>query len=49
MAEWLKAQSWKDCILQKGIEGSNPSLSEVKSLIFSIYSRSSLTTTGIFL
>ena len=28
MAEWLKAQSWKDCILQKGIEGSNPSLSE---------------------
>ena len=24
----MKAQSWKDCILQKGIEGSNPSLSD---------------------
>ena len=27
MAEWLKAHAWKACILQKGIEGSNPSLS----------------------
>ena len=32
MAEWLKAHAWKACILQKGIEGSNPSLSA--SLIF---------------
>ena len=28
VAERLKAQSWKDCMLQKGIEGSNPSLSD---------------------
>jgi hypothetical protein len=34
MAEWLKAHAWKACILQKGIEGSNPSLSA--SLIFQI-------------
>ena len=27
MAEWLKAHAWKACILQKGIGGSNPSLS----------------------
>jgi hypothetical protein len=27
MAEWLKAHAWKACMLQKGIEGSNPSLS----------------------
>ena len=27
MAEWFKAHAWKACILQKGIEGSNPSLS----------------------
>ena len=27
MAEWSKAHAWKACILQKGIEGSNPSLS----------------------
>ncbi len=27
MAEWLKAYAWKAYILQKGIEGSNPSLS----------------------
>lgn|GEM_PF-5056645 len=27
VAEWLKAQSWKDCRLQKGLEGSNPSSS----------------------
>ena len=27
MAEWLKAHAWKACILQKSIEGSNPSLS----------------------
>ena len=29
MAEWLKAHAWKACILQKGIEGSNPSLSAI--------------------
>ena len=27
MAEWSKAHAWKVCIPQKGIEGSNPSLS----------------------
>jgi hypothetical protein len=27
MAEWLKAHAWKACTLQKGVEGSNPSLS----------------------
>ena len=25
--EWLKRLAWKACIPQKGIEGSNPSLS----------------------
>ncbi len=25
--EWLKRHAWKACIPQKGIEGSNPSLS----------------------
>ena len=30
LAEWLKAHAWKACILQKGIEGSNPSLSAIK-------------------
>ena len=35
MAEWLKAHAWKACILQKGIEGSNPSLSA--SLSFRIF------------
>jgi hypothetical protein len=29
MAEWLKAHAWKACMLQKGIEGSNPSLSAI--------------------
>lgn len=28
MSEWPKEQTWKVCIPQKGIEGSNPSLSE---------------------
>jgi hypothetical protein len=37
MAEWLKAHAWKACILQKGIEGSNPSLSA--SLKFRIFRR----------
>ena len=27
MAEWLKAHAWKVCIPQKGIVGSNPTLS----------------------
>ena len=27
LSEWLKEHAWKVCILQKGIEGSNPSLS----------------------
>ena len=27
MSEWFKEHAWKVCILQKGIEGSNPSLS----------------------
>ena len=27
VAEWSKAHAWKVCILQKGIEGSNPFLS----------------------
>src|SRR5262245_61368374 len=27
MAEWFKAHAWRACIPQKGIEGSNPSLS----------------------
>ncbi len=27
MAEWSKAHAWKVCILQKGIVGSNPTLS----------------------
>ena len=29
LAEWSKAHAWKVCIPQKGIEGSNPSLSAV--------------------
>ncbi len=27
LLEWLKRHAWKACIPQKGIEGSNPSLS----------------------
>ncbi len=27
VSEWSKEHAWKVCILQKGIEGSNPSLS----------------------
>ena len=27
MSEWLKEHAWKACVPQKGIEGSNPSLS----------------------
>src|SRR5690606_27224221 len=27
VAEWSKAHAWKVCMLQKGIEGSNPFLS----------------------
>ena len=27
VSEWLKEHAWKVCIPQKGIEGSNPSLS----------------------
>ena len=27
MSEWLKEHAWKVCILQKGIQGSNPCLS----------------------
>ena len=27
LSEWLKEHAWKVCIPQKGIEGSNPSLS----------------------
>ena len=49
MAEWLKAQSWKDCILQKGIEGSNPSLSEffISSFwLFFVFSSASDTSYG---
>ncbi len=34
MAEWLKAHAWKACILQKGIEGSNPSLSAIDLITF---------------
>ena len=30
VAEWSKAHAWKVCMLQKGIEGSNPFLSAVK-------------------
>ena len=30
VAEWSKAHAWKVCILQKGIEGSNPFLSASK-------------------
>lgn len=30
MPEWLNGLAWKACILQKGIEGSNPSLSAVR-------------------
>ncbi len=29
VAEWSKAHAWKVCIPQKGIEGSNPSLSAI--------------------
>ena len=27
LSEWLKEHAWKVCIPQKGIEGSNPSVS----------------------
>ncbi len=27
MSEWFKEHAWKVCILQKGIVGSNPTLS----------------------
>jgi len=30
LLEWLKRHAWKVCIPQKGIEGSNPSLSAKK-------------------
>jgi hypothetical protein len=30
VSEWLKEHAWKVCIPQKGIEGSNPSLSASK-------------------
>ncbi|MDB5132703.1 MAG: hypothetical protein JWR02_2452 [Mucilaginibacter sp.] len=29
VSEWSKEHAWKVCILQKGIEGSNPSLSAI--------------------
>ena len=32
MAEWSKAHAWKVCIPQKGILGSNPSLSAKETL-----------------
>ena len=41
MAEWLKAHAWKACMLQKGIEGSNPSLS-AKIFLGKILARSRL-------
>ena len=30
LSEWFKEHAWKVCIPQKGIEGSNPSLSARK-------------------
>ena len=30
LSEWFKEHAWKVCIPQKGIEGSNPSLSAIK-------------------
>ena len=32
--EWLKRHAWKACIPQKGIEGSNPSLSAKTKVIW---------------
>ena len=29
MSEWFKEHAWKVCVLQKGTEGSNPSLSAI--------------------
>lgn len=31
VSEWSKEHAWKVCILQKGIEGSNPSFSAAKN------------------
>jgi hypothetical protein len=33
VSEWLKEHAWKVCILQKGIEGSNPFLSAHKKAL----------------
>ncbi len=40
--EWLKRHAWKACIPQKGIEGSNPSLSAKRIFYFFRYSKSDL-------
>ncbi len=34
LAEWSKAHAWKVCKPQKGFEGSNPSLSAKKAILF---------------
>ena len=34
LSEWLKEHAWKVCIPQKGIEGSNPSVS---AFLFSLF------------
>ncbi len=34
MLEWLKRHAWKVCIPQKGIVGSNPTLSAEVVIIF---------------
>ena len=36
VSEWLKEHAWKVCILQKGIEGSNPFLSATKKALNSL-------------
>ena len=34
MSERLKEHAWKVCVLHKGTEGSNPSLSAMKIKVF---------------
>jgi len=36
VSEWLKEHAWKVCILQKGIEGSNPFLSATQKALNSV-------------
>jgi hypothetical protein len=39
LSEWLKEHAWKVCIPQKGIEGSNPSVSAFAHRSFSVGGR----------